>query len=147
VQSLSMLLAFLVGAGLVIQVGFNMAVSRALGGAVYGTLTNFLVGTTAIAIFMLLTRHAWPAREAFAGVPAWAWLGGLLGALYVGVATFAGPKLGALLLLALTVAGQMLASVIIDHFGLLGFPQHPISTGRVVGILLLIAGIWLVATR
>jgi transporter family-2 protein len=50
-------------------------------------------------------------------------------------------------LLALTVAGQMLASVIIDHFGLLGFPQHPVSTGRVVGILLLIAGIWLVATR
>jgi transporter family-2 protein len=146
-QSLSMLLAFLVGAGLVIQIGFNMAVSRALGGAVYGTLTNFLVGTTAIAIFMFLTRQAWPAREAFAGVPAWAWFGGLFGALYVGVATFAGPRLGALLLLALTVAGQMLASVIVDHFGLLGFPQHPVSLGRVVGIVLLIAGIWLVATR
>lgn len=146
-HSLSMLLAFLVGAGLVIQVGFNMAVSRALGGAVYGTLTNFLVGTTAIAVFMFLTRQAWPAREAFASVPVWAWLGGLFGALYVGVATFAGPRLGALLLLALTVAGQMLASVIVDHFGLLGFPQHPISLGRVVGIVLLIVGIWLVATR
>ncbi|MBM4217176.1 MAG: DMT family transporter [Gammaproteobacteria bacterium] len=146
-QSFSMLLAFLVGAGLVIQVGLNMAVSRALGGAVYGTLTNFLVGTAAIAVFMLLTRHAWPAREAFAGVPAWAWLGGLFGALYVAVATLAGPRLGALLLLALTVAGQMLASVIVDHFGLLGFPQHPVSLGRVVGIVFLITGIWLVAIR
>lgn len=142
-----MLLAFLVGAGLVIQVGLNMAVSRALGGAVYGTLTNFLVGTAAIAVLMLLTRHDWPAREAFAGVPAWAWLGGLFGALYVAVATLAGPRLGALLLLALTVAGQMLASVIVDHFGLLGFPQHPVSLGRVVGIVFLITGIWLVATR
>jgi len=147
VQSFSMLLAFLVGAGLVIQVGLNMTVSRALGGAVYGTLTNFLVGTAAIAVFMLMTRQAWPAREAFAGVPAWAWLGGLFGALYVAVATLAGPRLGALLLLALTVAGQMLASVIVDHFGLLGFPQHPVSLGRVVGIVLLIIGIWLVATR
>ena len=146
-QSVFMLIAFLVGAGLVIQVGLNMAVSRALGGAVYGTLANFLIGTTAIAVFMLLTRQSWPAREAFASVPAWAWLGGLFGALYVGVATFAGPRLGALLLLALTVAGQMLASVIVDHFGLLGFPQHPVSLGRVVGIVLLISGIWLVAPR
>lgn len=142
-----MLFAFLVGTGLVIQVGFNMAVSRALGGAVYGTLSNFLVGTTVIAVFMFLTRQALPAREAFVGVPAWAWFGGVFGALYVGVATFAGPRLGALLLLALTVAGQMLASVIIDHFGLLGFPQHPVSAGRVAGVVLLIAGIWLVATR
>lgn len=146
-QSFSMLLAFLVGAGLVIQVGMNMAVSRALGGAVFGTFANFLVGTTAIAIFLFLTRQAWPAREAFAGVPAWAWMGGLFGALYVGVATFAGPRLGALLLLALTVAGQMVASVVVDHFGLLGFPQHPISVGRVIGIVLLVIGIWLVAIR
>lgn len=146
-QSLSMLLAFLVGAGLVIQVGLNMAVSRALGGAVYGTLVNFMVGTVAIAVFLFLSRQAWPAREAFAGVPAWAWMGGLFGALYVGVATFAGPRLGALLLLALTVAGQMIASVIVDHYGLLGFPQHPVSLGRVVGIVLLVVGIWLVATR
>lgn len=146
-QSLSMLLAFLVGAGLVIQVGLNMAVSRALGGAVYGTLVNFVVGTVAIAVFLFLSRQAWPAREAFAGVPAWAWMGGLFGALYVGVATFAGPRLGALLLLALTVAGQMIASVIVDHYGLLGFPQHPVSLGRVVGIVLLVVGIWLVATR
>jgi len=142
-----MLLAFLVGAGIVIQVGFNMAVSRALGGAVYGTLANFFVGTVVIAAFMFLTRQVWPVREAFIGVPAWAWLGGVFGALYVGIATFAGPRLGALLLLALTVAGQMLASVIIDHFGLLGFPQHLVSGGRVVGIVLLIVGIWLVATH
>lgn len=146
-QSLSMLLAFLVGAGLVVQVGFNMAVSRALGGAVFGTLANFLVGTIAIVIFLFLTRPAWPMREAFAGVPAWAWFGGLFGASYVGIATFAGPRLGALLLLALTVAGQMIASVVVDHFGLLGFPQHAISPGRIVGIILLVVGIWLVATR
>lgn len=146
-QSLSMLLTFIVGAGLVLQIGFNAAVGRALGGPLYGTLANFIVGTLALATFFLVSRQAWPAREALASVPAWAWLGGLCGASYVAIATFAGPRLGALLLLALTVGGQMVASVIVDHYGLLGFTQHPITPTRILGIGLLLAGVWLVAAR
>ena len=41
----------------------------------------------------------------------------------------------------------MLASVIVDHYGLLGFPQHPVTLTRLLGIGLLFAGIWLVAAR
>lgn len=146
-QSLSMLFAFLVGAGLVIQVGLNMAVSRALGGAAMGALVNFIVGTLALITLLLFLRQPWPGREAFAEVPAWAWFGGLFGAAYVALATFAGPRLGALLLLALTVAGQMVASVVVDHYGLLGFPQQPVTTLRVLGIACLVVGVWLVAAR
>ena len=144
-QSLSMLFAFLVGAGLVIQVGLNMAVSRALGGAAMGALVNFIVGTLALITLLLFLRQPLPGREALAGVPAWAWFGGLFGAAYVALATFAGPRLGALLLLALTVAGQMVASIIVDHYGLLGFAQQPVTTMRLVGVALLVAGIVLVA--
>jgi len=146
-QSLSMVLAFLVGAGLVVQVGLNVAVGRALGGAAMGALVNFLVGTAVLATLLLATRQSWPSREAFAAVPTWAWFGGLFGAAYVGIATFAGPRLGALLLLALTVAGQMVASVIVDHYGLFGFPQQAVTPIRLIGIALLAIGIWLVAMR
>ena len=146
-QSLSMLLTFLVGVGLVVQIGLNAAVGRMLGGAIYGTIANFVVGLAALVVFFVMSRHALPARDAFAEVPAHAWLGGLFGAAYVGVATFAGPRLGALLLLALTVGGQMVASVIVDHYGLLGFQQHPVTLTRLVGIALLLLGIWLVAMR
>ncbi|MFM2109386.1 MAG: DMT family transporter [Steroidobacteraceae bacterium] len=146
-QSLSMLLTFLVGVGLVVQIGLNAAVGRMLGGAIYGTIANFVVGLAALVVFFVMSRHALPARDAFAEVPAYAWLGGLFGAAYVGVATFAGPRLGALLLLALTVGGQMVASVIVDHYGLLGFQQHPVTLTRLVGIALLLLGIWLVAMR
>lgn len=146
-QSLSMMLAFLVGAGLVIQVGLNMAVGRALGGAVWGAFVNFIVGTAALVILLVATRQSWPSRDVVAGVPAWAWFGGLLGAAYVATATFAGPRLGALLLLALTVAGQMIASVIVDHYGLLGFQQQAVTPLRLAGIALLVAGVWLVALR
>jgi transporter family-2 protein len=146
-QSLSMLFAFLVGAGLVIQVGLNMAVSRALGGAAMGALVNFVVGTLALITLLLFLRQPWPGREALSGVPAWAWFGGLFGAAYVALATFAGPRLGALLLLALTVAGQMVASVIVDHYGLLGFQQQPVTSLRMLGIAFLVVGVWLVAAR
>jgi transporter family-2 protein len=146
-QSLSMLFAFLVGAGLVIQVGLNMAVSRALGGAARGALVNFIVGTLALITLLLFLRQPLPGREALAGVPAWAWFGGLFGAAYVALATFAGPRLGALLLLALTVAGQMVASVIVDHYGLLGFQQQPVTSLRMLGIAFLVVGVWLVAAR
>jgi transporter family-2 protein len=50
-------------------------------------------------------------------------------------------RLGAASLLSLVVAGQMLASSVIDHFGLLGIARHPATPSRVVGALLLVAGV------
>ena len=140
----TMLLAFAVGAGLVVQVGMNVALGRALGSPFLGSLANFLVGSVAIAAFVML-RVDLPGRAQFAAAPAWAWFGGLFGAMYVSVATLAGPRIGALLLLALTVAGQMVASIIVDHYGLLGFAQQPVTAVRLVGVALLVAGIVLVA--
>jgi transporter family-2 protein len=140
----TMLLAFAVGAGLVVQVGMNVALGRALGNPVLGALANFLVGSVAIAAFVML-RVDLPGRAQFASAPAWAWFGGLFGAMYVTVATLAGPRIGALLLLALTVAGQMVASIIVDHYGLLGFAQQPVTAVRLLGVALLVAGIVLVA--
>lgn len=146
-QSLSMLFALLVGAGLVVQVALNVAVGRVLGGAAMGALVNFIVGTAALGVLLLFLRQPWPGREAFAAVPIWAWFGGLFGAAYVALATFAGPRLGALLLLGLTVAGQMVASLLVDHYGLLGFPQQTVTLQRLLGVAFLAIGIWLVAAR
>lgn len=143
--SLSMMLALLVGAGLVVQVALNMTVSRIVGSAPLAALANFVVGTLLLILFLLLMRQDWPSREQLATVPLWAWFGGALGAAYVATATFAGPRLGALLLLALTVAGQMIASLVVDHYGLLGFAQQPVTVTRLLGVALLAIGIFLVA--
>lgn len=143
--ALSMVLALLVGAGLVVQVALNMAISRATGSALFAALANFLVGTALLTLCLVLSRADWPTRAQLGTVPAWAWLGGALGAAYVAIATFAGPRLGALLLVALTVSGQMMASVIVDHYGLLGFNQQPVTTSHLIGIALLAIGIFLVA--
>ena len=138
-------LTFLAGAGLVVQVAMNSAVGAALGRPILGAVMNFVVGLGALLVFVAVTRVPMPSREALVSTPGWAWFGGLMGALYVATVTIAGPRLGAVLILALTVAGQMITSVIFDHYGLLGFAQQPVTTTRIVGVLLLCAGIALVA--
>src|SRR5215469_2730639 len=75
---------------------------------------------------------------------AWTWLGGLLGAYYVIWTVIAGPRLGAATLLALVVLGQLSCSLLVDHFGWLGFPLHPLSVTRLAGAALLFGGVLLI---
>jgi transporter family-2 protein len=142
--SLPVLVTLLVGAGLVVQIGLNMAVARAVGSATAAAMANFLVGSVVLLVLFVLLRQDWPTRDQLGAVPWWAWAGGFFGAMYVASVTLNGPRLGAVLLLALTVTGQMVASLVVDHYGLLGFAQQPISLTRVLGVGLLAAGVYLI---
>jgi transporter family-2 protein len=143
-QSVFYLLGLGVGIGLVVQVGMNSTLRATLGSALLAALISFLVGSGALAAFIAVTRTPLPAREQFAAVPAWAWLGGLLGAFYVASSVIVGPKLGAATLLALVVLGQLGTSLLVDHFGWLGFAQHPLTLVRLAGAALLFAGVLLI---
>jgi len=79
-----------------------------------------------------------------ARIPWWSWSGGLFGAVFIALAILLVPKLGAATFIALLVAGQMLASVTLDHFGWLGLAQREIDLPRVIGVLLLIGGVVLI---
>ena len=138
------LLGLGVGVGLVVQVGMNSTLRALLGSAIVAALISFVVGSVALAVFALVTRAPLPGREQLAAVPAWAWLGGALGAFYVASSVIVGPRLGAATLLALVVLGQLGTSLLVDHFGWLGFAQHPITAVRLAGAGLLFAGVLLV---
>lgn len=139
-----MLMAFLAGLGLTFQVGLNAAIRNGFGSAGMAALTNFLVGTVALVAFLVVTRVPIPARASFGAIPSWAWFGGLFGAFYVATSTIVGPKLGATTLLALTVLGQLAASLLVDQFGWLGFPQQDITLTRLLGSAMLFGGVLLV---
>ncbi|MBV6417006.1 MAG: hypothetical protein CMLOHMNK_01631 [Steroidobacteraceae bacterium] len=139
------LLALVSGVGLTIQIGMNAALRTQFGSAGAAAFANFLVGIAALAVFLVAMRTPVPSRAAIAGTPAWAWFGGVFGAFYIAVVTVAGPKLGATVLLAVTVLGQLLAALIVDHHGWLGFPEQPVTLARVAGCALLLAGVWLVS--
>lgn len=138
-------LAFVAGFGITLQVGFNDALRGALGTAGLATLVNFSVGIVALLAFVLAVRTPLPSREAIAGAPWWAWFGGMLGAFYVAAVTIAGPRLGATVLIAVTVLGQLVAALLVDHYGWLGFPQQPVSLTRLAGCVLLLGGVLLVS--
>jgi transporter family-2 protein len=76
--------------------------------------------------------------------PWWIWFGGMLGAFFVTATIILVPKLGATAMVALILSGQMFASLLLDHFGVLGYPIHPISLGRIAGVLMLCGGVWLI---
>lgn len=139
------LMALAAGLGLTVQVGMNAALRQVFGSPVLASLANFLVGTAALVVFVMLERAPLPGRGAAGSVPLWAWFGGLFGAFYVVAATVVGPRLGASMLLALTVPGQLLAALAVDHFGWLGFPQQPLSVARLAGAALLLAGVLLIS--
>ena len=143
-HGLAYMLGIVAGLGLALQVGMNAQLRRVLQSSYGAALVSFLVGTIALLVVVLATRTAWPGRAAFATVPAWAWFGGLFGAFYVAISTIVATELGATSLLALALAGQLTMALAVDHFGWLGLPENPITWMRVVGVLLLAVGVWLI---
>jgi transporter family-2 protein len=76
--------------------------------------------------------------------PSWVWAGGAFGAFYVVASIVAAPRLGAATVVAVIVAGQSMASVVVDHYGWVGFQPRHVSAGRLLGMALVGAGVALV---
>ena len=134
-------LALAIGACLSAQAGVNSQLPQWTGHPVRAALASFAVGTVALLVASLALRAPWPPPSRLAGAPWWAWSGGLLGAVVVSGTIVAAPRLGAALAVGLVVLGQLPAALFLDHCGVLGFPQHTLSLRRVLGAVLLVAGV------
>jgi bacterial/archaeal transporter family-2 protein len=141
-----LLLLLAIGAGVLlpVQAGINAQLRSAVGSPLTAGLISFLVGTAGLAAVVLLLRAPVTLRPAWDATPWWYWIGGLIGAVYVVASIVLAPRLGAATMVAAIVAGQMIASLLLDQYGLLGFPIHPISGLRVLGAALVIGGVMLV---
>lgn len=133
-----------------VLVGMQAPVNSRLGksiGSVQAATFSFVVGTVALALLATLFYGGLGSFGQVGKAPAWAWVGGLFGAVYVTVAIITVRTLGVSGLTATVIAGQLAAAVVIDRFGLLGIAKQPISTSRVVGLVLLVVGVLLVVRR
>jgi transporter family-2 protein len=137
-------LGLLIGAALPVQAGVNSQLRQVVGSPYRAGLISVLVSSLTLGVVSLMSlglsiqlrESAW-----------WMWLGGVLGAAFVTGSIVLAPRLGATTLVAAVVAGQLSLSVVLDHFGLLGYPVAPISWPRVLGIVLLVAGVLLIQRR
>ncbi len=142
--AISFLLALAAGVSIVVQQALNANLRGEFGSAAWSGFVSYFVGLLCMAILVLAWRDPLPSAVAIVRIPWWAWSGGLFGAIFIMLAIFLLPKLGAATFIALLVAGQMLASVAFDHFGWLGLVQRPVDLPRVIGVLLLVGGVVLI---
>ena len=136
-------LASLAGLLLPFQSIVAARVASTINGPIMAALVNFAGGTIACLVLVLLFRIPWPSGPQAALVPGYAWLIGAFGAFFVAQAAFTIPKLGAAGMVALVVSGQMIGSVVMDHFGILQ-PVQPVTLRKLAGAVLLMGGVWLI---
>jgi transporter family-2 protein len=143
-------LAVLLGVGAGCLVGLQAPINARLGralGTVQAATFSFLVGTAVLLVLAAFVRGGLAPLAHVGRVPWWALVGGLLGAVYVTVALVAVRTLGASGLTAVVITGQLAISVVVDRFGLLGIARQSIGAQRIIGLLLLVAGVVLVVRR
>jgi bacterial/archaeal transporter family-2 protein len=145
VSALFVLIALVAGTFNALEAGTNTALRKGLDAPFLSLAMISLttLGMSLIAAFAMGER--WPGGGQVSSIPWWGWTGGLLGFGFVTAMIYTAESLGAALFIGLTVTASTVASVVLDHFGLLGFAQHSAGTGRIVGALLMIAGVALFA--
>jgi transporter family-2 protein len=141
---ISSLLAFAAGASIVVQQALNANLRTTLNSAAWSGFVSYFVGLLCMIVLVVVLRDPIPSATMAARIPWWAWSGGMFGAIFIALGILLVPKIGAATFIALLVAGQMLASVAFDHFGLLGLAQRPVDLPRIIGVALLIAGVLLI---
>lgn len=139
-----LLVCLLAGALMPLQAGVNAQLARWVGHPVTASLVSFAVGTLALLAYSAAARPELPSAAALAAAPWWVWAGGLFGAVFVTAAAAFAPRLGAATFISITIAGQMFVSILLDHFGLAGFAARPATALRLLGALLLVAGVLLI---
>ena len=137
-------LAFVAGMALPTQFAINSQLRGAVGGPVLAAGLSFLVGTVVLFAATLAVRRAVPDLGSVLGAPWWMYLGGLLGAGFVLASVILTPRLGAATTVGFFLAGQVVASMVIDHFGLFRVAVQEVTLPRLLGALLIVAGVFLV---
>ncbi len=134
-----------IGAILPVQAVLNTKLGKQTGGPLISSLLSFLVGLICLFIINFFGNYSAFTNMKLLSVSPWyVWIGGLLGAIYVACIIFVNQQQGVALTFALVVAGQIFISLLIDHFGLLGSIVRPVSIPKIIGALLIIAGLVLI---
>jgi bacterial/archaeal transporter family-2 protein len=145
-RALAVGLAAAAGVFVGLQAPVNARLGREVGTFQAATI-SFTVGTIALILVASLSSGGLSNIGHVSRAPWWALIGGLLGAFYVTVALVTVRTLGLSALTAIVVSGQLAIAVVVDRFGLLGIARQQIAWPRIVGLVLLLAGVLLVVRR
>lgn len=138
------LLPLFAGIAMSIQSGINGQLRGALQHPILAALISFLTGTLALIIILVFSKQAIPTLQQYSDISFYKYTGGLLGAFIVTVTLISISKVGAGNMFVLIVAGQLITAVIMDHMGVLGLKENPLTVQKLIGISLVVAGAYIV---
>ncbi len=141
-----LLLPFALAAGMAVPTQFavNTQLRNFVGGPMIAAAISFLIGTLVLVVAAAVIDRSVPELQTVTHAPWWVWTGGALGALFISASIILTPRLGAATTVGFFLAGQMIASIIIDHFGLSRLPVQEATLPRILGVALVLVGVFLV---
>ena len=137
-------IAILAGMMMPTQAAVNNRLSGFVDNPILAAFVSFVVGTAALFIYILATGIPLSNLASLKNASIVSWTGGILGAFFVASAVILVPKFGVALTFSLIVAGQMLITLVLDHYGFLGVPVKEINVQRLIGVSLIVVGVILV---
>ncbi|MBR9829749.1 MAG: DMT family transporter [Oceanospirillales bacterium] len=137
-------LALSAGAAIAIQAGMNARLGVVLGNTMLGTSIAFAVACLASLLVLVLQRSELPGIGRVGSVPVYLWWGGVISAFGVGLLYFLIPRMGMGPMTSFALTGQIVLAVICSHFGWFDQPVRPINGTRLVGMVVLVAGVSLI---
>lgn len=143
-QFFYILLAIVAGAVLPLQAGLNVQLGKSVNQPIFAAFASFLIGSLGLLVYLLILKFDFSTVSQTRTVSPWIWIAGILGAFYVAAVIILAPRLGTALTFSLVVTGQMIISLILDHYGLLGLPVKHMNWQRLVGVAFLITGVLLI---
>jgi len=139
-SALLIMVAVMGGISVAFQAQMMGLLSKSIG-TVEGVFITYAGGGLLICLILIFMRGG--NLGAWQGVPWYAYTSGALGLIIVGSIGYSAPRLGLVATFTIIVSCQFMVAALIDHFGLLGATIRPLDLSRLLGISLLLAGIWL----
>jgi transporter family-2 protein len=136
-------MSFAGGVLFALQAPINMRLGNIMGGPVIGAFLSFLTGTIVLSVILAVQRKPVLLSQISSTSP-WMWIGGTLGAFMVFASIYSVSRLGSAGMLVLVIGGQILASLIIDHYGILVPNAVAASPLRLAGAAVMVTGILMI---
>jgi transporter family-2 protein len=137
----------IIGTLLPVQASINAELTKFLRHPYLGAFISFFIGSVTLAVLILFNSTPLGDWRRLGEVPLQYYFGGVMGALFVGSSIFLIPRLGPTMMMAAFVTGQLVSSVVIDHYGWFNLPVYPVTPQRILGIILLFSGLLLVIKK
>ncbi|WKD51090.1 DMT family transporter [Microbulbifer spongiae] len=134
------------GVGIPVMATLNGGLGVKLGSSTLATIIMFFVALLISAIYLLKTEGL-PTELFQEETPWYFYLGGILVAFYALSITWVSPRYGVGNAVSFVLLGQLLAMCIIDHFGFFGAQQSSLDTKRLIGLVMMTIGVFLVVKR